>query len=49
MGLCPFFTAPSLLRRIWALFHTYGRVWKESDIWPRGQGEKQRDFPAVEE
>ena len=30
MGLCPFFTAPSLLRRIWALFHTYWRVWKKS-------------------
>ena len=49
MGLCPFFTAPSLLRRIWALFHTYWRVWKKSDIWPCGQGERQRAFPALEE
>lgn len=49
MGLCPFFTAPCLLRRIWALLHPYWRVWKESEMWPRGQGERQRAFPAVEE
>ena len=49
MGLRPFFTALSLLRRIWALFHTYWRVWKESEIWPHGQGERPRAFPAVEE
>ena len=49
MGLRPFFPAPYLLRKIWGLLHTYWRVWKESDIWPHEQGERQRAFPAVEE
>ena len=49
MGLCPFFTAACLLRRIWALLHPSWRVWKESEMWPHGQGERQRAFPAVEE
>lgn len=49
MGLRPFFPAPCLLRRIGAVLHTDWRVWKESDIWPRDQGERQRAFAAVEE